>query len=40
MRGKQIAETAHGLDDVDAELLADTADKHLDGVGVAVESWS
>src|SRR5262245_45694668 len=36
-RREQIAEPAHGLDDVDAELLADAADEHLDGVGVAVE---
>ena len=35
--GKQIAEAAHGLDDLDAELLADAADEHFDGVGVAVE---
>ena len=34
---EQIAEPAHGLDDVDAELLADAADEHLDGVGIAVE---
>ena len=36
-RRQQIAEPAHGLDDVDVELLADAADEHLDGVGVAVE---
>src|ERR1700687_5451332 len=36
-RGEQIAEPAHGLDDVHAELLADAADEDLDGVGVAVE---
>src|SRR5258708_29607422 len=37
-RGRQqITEAAHGLDDLDAELLADTADKHLDGIGIAVE---
>src|SRR4051794_13648951 len=36
-RRQQIAEPAHGLDDVDAELLADPADEHLDGVAVAVE---
>ena len=36
-RGEEIAEPAHGLDHVDAELLADAADEHLDGVGVAVE---
>src|SRR5258708_4474386 len=34
---EEIAETADGLDHVDAELLADAADEHLDGVGVAVE---
>src|SRR5215210_6347988 len=34
---EEITETAHGLDDVDAELLADAADKHFDGVGIAVE---
>src|SRR5215471_3413181 len=37
-RGSEhIAEPAHGLDDVDAELLAHAADEDLDGVGVAVE---
>src|SRR5262245_56383274 len=36
-RGQQIAEAAHGLDHVDAELLADAADEYLDGVAVAVE---
>src|SRR5215471_17375364 len=36
-RAQEIAEPAHGLDDVDPELLADTADEHLDGVGVAIE---
>ena len=34
---EQIAEAAHGLDHVDAELLADAADEDLDRVGVAVE---
>ena len=34
---EEVAEPAHGLDHVDAELLADAADEHLDGVGVAVE---
>src|SRR5579871_4915309 len=34
---QQISETAHGLDDVDVELLADTSHEHLDGVGVAVK---
>src|SRR5262245_6418875 len=36
-RGEEIAEPADGLDDVDAELLADATDEHLDGVRVAVE---
>src|SRR5712691_1386803 len=36
-RREQIAEPAHGLDDVDAELLADAADENFDGVGIAVE---
>src|ERR1700752_4399909 len=36
-RGKQVAEAAHGLDHVDAELAADAADEDLDRVGVAVE---
>src|ERR1700676_2774525 len=36
-RREQIAEAADGLDDVDPELLADTADEDLDRVGVAVE---
>ena len=30
--GEQIAETAHGLDDFDAELLADAADENLDSI--------
>src|SRR5882762_5475663 len=34
---EKVAEAAHGLDDVDAELLADAADEDLDGVGIAVE---
>jgi len=34
---QQITEAANGLNDLDAELLADTADKHLDGIGIAVE---
>src|SRR5450759_5435198 len=34
---KQIAETAHGLDDLDPEFLADAADEHFDGVAIAVE---
>src|SRR5262245_12165893 len=36
-RAQKVAEPAPGLDDVDAELLADAADEHLDGVGVAIE---
>src|ERR1700682_2400491 len=36
-RGEEIAQTADGLNHVDAELLADAADENLDGVGVAVE---
>ena len=36
-RREQITEAAHGLDHVDAELLADAADEHLDGIEVAVE---
>src|SRR5256885_11300741 len=36
-RGEKIAQAADGLDDLDAELLANAADEHLDGVGVAVE---
>src|SRR5712672_508352 len=36
-RREQIAEAAHGLDHVDAELLADAADEDLDRVGVPVE---
>src|SRR5436190_20565759 len=36
-RRQEIAEPAHGLDDVDLELLANAPDEHLDGVGVAVE---
>ena len=34
---EQIAKSAHGLDDVDAELLADAADEDFDGVGIAIE---
>src|SRR6516225_5771788 len=34
---EQIAKPAHGLDDIDAELFADAADEHLDGIGVAIE---
>src|SRR5262245_42886857 len=36
-RAQQVTKPAHSLDDVDAELPADAADKHLDGVGVAIE---
>src|SRR5215216_2261572 len=36
-RREEIAEAAHGLDNIDAELLAHAADKYFDGVGVAVE---
>src|ERR1700730_13734664 len=36
-RAEQIAQAADGLNDVDAELLADAADEGLDGVGIAVE---
>src|SRR5215468_7035791 len=36
-RSEEITEPADGLDDFDAELLADADDEHLDGVGVAVE---
>src|ERR1700728_2428815 len=36
-RREQIAEAPHGLNHVNAELLADAADEDLDGVGVAVE---
>src|SRR5262245_61119294 len=35
--GQQVTKPAHGLDDIDAELPADTADEDLDGVGVAIE---
>src|SRR5215831_5351074 len=36
-RREEIAEPAYGLDDLDAKLLADAADEHLDSVRVAVE---
>ena len=36
-RIEKIAQAAHGLDDVEAELLAQPADEHLDGVRIAVE---
>jgi len=32
-----IAEAAHGLDHVDADLLAQPADEDLDGVRIAIE---
>src|SRR5215471_14145415 len=36
-RIEQIAEPAHGLDDVDPKLAADAPDEHFDGVGISVE---
>src|SRR6516165_191457 len=36
-RSQEITEAAHGLDDLNAQLLADTADEHLNGIGIAVE---
>ncbi|GCC46815.1 hypothetical protein chiPu_0030797, partial [Chiloscyllium punctatum] len=36
-RRQHVAEAANRLDDIDFQLLADAADEHLDGVGVAVE---
>src|SRR5262245_51316150 len=36
-RAQQVTKPANGLDDVDAELPANATDKHLDGVGVAIE---
>src|SRR5215204_5724142 len=36
-RREEITETAHGLNDIDVELLADAPDEHLDGIGVAIE---
>ncbi len=32
-----IAEPANGFDEVDADLLAKTSDKDLNGVGIAIE---
>src|SRR5579864_3426176 len=32
-----IAETAHGLNQVGVELLAQAADEHLDRIGIAIE---
>src|SRR5271166_1306941 len=37
VRAHGVAEAARGPDDVDAELLAQSPDEHLDGVRVAVE---
>src|ERR1700733_2323346 len=34
---QQITEAAHRLNHIDAELLADAADEHFDGIGVAVK---
>src|SRR3954462_11673626 len=34
---EEITESAHGLNHVDAELLANAADENLDRVGIAVE---
>src|SRR3982751_1791311 len=36
-RGEKITEPAHGLNHVDAELLANAADENLDRVGIAIE---
>src|SRR5271156_3476471 len=36
-RREEVAEAAHGLDDLDPELLADAPDEDLDGVGIAIE---
>src|SRR5205823_6556802 len=36
-RGDAVAEPAHRLDEVGRDLLAQAADEHLDGVGVAVK---
>src|SRR5260370_20050035 len=36
-RRQQIAKPAHRLDNIDSQLLADAADEHLNGIGVAVE---
>src|SRR4051812_46520125 len=36
-RRQEIAEPTHGLDDIDVELLADTANEHFDGVGIAIK---
>src|SRR5262245_16610870 len=35
--GEAVAEPANGLDHVGGNFLAQAADEHLDGVGVAVE---
>src|SRR5271167_4853438 len=34
---EEVPEAAHGLDDLDAEFLADAPDEDLDGVGIAIE---
>src|SRR4029079_13759904 len=36
-RHEQIFEDAHGLDDFDPQLFADTTDEHLDRIGVSIE---
>src|ERR1700674_1161022 len=36
-RAEQVTEATHGLDHVVAELLAQAANEHLDGIGIAVE---
>src|ERR1700730_12227261 len=36
-RRQQVTQSPHGLNDIDFQLLADAADKHFNGVGVAVE---
>ena len=37
VRCQAVSESAHRLDNVDAELATDTPDEHLDGIGIAVE---
>src|SRR3954464_7379559 len=36
-RSEEIAKSPHGLDDVDAELLANAPDEDFDGVGIPIE---
>ena len=36
-RSEEVAQPADGLDDIDVQLLADAANEHFDGVGIAVE---